>query len=48
MGVWGPPRAGKAMWVGFWGGSIYVGVMLPAGLRATWLVWHAEEKHVKI
>ena len=31
LGLWGPPGAGKAACVGFWGSSICVGVVVAAG-----------------
>ena len=45
-----PPGAGKAVWVGFWGSSICVGVTQSAGIRAAttnWLFWNWEKKSVE-
>ena len=49
LGLWGPHGAGKAVWVGFWGSSICVGVAKSAGLRATkGLLGLSEMKNVEI
>ena len=49
MGLWGPPGAGKAVRVRFWGSPICAGVAKSAGLRASkWLFWNSEVKNVKL
>ena len=49
LGLWGPPGAGKAVWVGFWGSSICVGVTISADPSAAkWLCRNSEKNRVKI